>query len=300
VFGFVIGEKLISGGLNGFALPLAGFLLYDLAVALLQPLSLAPLFSDSLLLVGAAGGTAVAPSVHLKHIMIEPAVFEYAHLICFDSDTVGLSSAEQVKRKPGDDGLWRVVTPGRESGYNGRIMPKPKIIVRIATSADGFIARKDGSYDWLDRPRPKGDYGMPAFFRSIDTLLWGRNTYDMAIEKFGDLSGGFGFEAKNYVLTHRIPDPRPQGVEFINEPIETFARRLRARRGKDIWIMGGGGVIAAFLDAGQIDEFHISVIPVFIGEGIPLIAPARRTAKLKLIGTKRFSDGVVQLRYAVR
>lgn len=179
-------------------------------------------------------------------------------------------------------------------------MPQPKIIVRIATSADGFIARKDGSYDWLDRPPVKGDYGLPAFFRSIDTILWGRNTYDMAMEKFGDLSGGFGLKVKHYVPTHRIPDAPPEGVEFISEPIKKFARRLRARRGKDIWIMGGGGIIAAFLDAGEIDEFHISVIPVFIGEGIPLIAPARRTAKLKLIRTKRFSDGVVQLRFAAR
>lgn len=175
--------------------------------------------------------------------------------------------------------------------------PKRKIIVRIAASADGFIARKDGSYDWLDRPVPKGAYGMPAFFRSIDTVLWGRATYDMAMEKFGDLSGGLGFKAKNYVLTHRIPAAPPKDVEFINEPVKAFARRLRSRRGKNIWIMGGGGIIGAFLDAGEIDEFHISVIPVLIGEGIPLIAPARRTAPLKLIGTRRFADGVVQLRY---
>ena len=58
---------------------------------------------------------------------------------------------------------------------------KRKIIVYIATSADGFIARTDGSVDWLDRPRPKGDYGMGAFYKSIDTILWGRKTCDMAL-----------------------------------------------------------------------------------------------------------------------
>jgi dihydrofolate reductase len=57
-----------------------------------------------------------------------------------------------------------------------------KIIVYIATSADGFIARPDGSVDWLDRPRPKGNYGMGAFYRSIDTVLWGRKTCDMALD----------------------------------------------------------------------------------------------------------------------
>ena len=119
-----------------------------------------------------------------------------------------------------------------------------KIIVHIAVSADGFIARKDGSYDWLDRPRPRGNYGLDAFFRSIDTILWGRKTYDQAVEKVGGVSG-FGPDVKNYVFTHHIPEPRPQDVEFVNEPVKKFARRLRARRGKDIWIMGGGGIIAS-------------------------------------------------------
>jgi hypothetical protein len=58
---------------------------------------------------------------------------------------------------------------------------KRKIIVYIATSADGFLARSDGSVDWLDRPRPKGNYGMGAFYQSIDTVLWGRKTCDMAL-----------------------------------------------------------------------------------------------------------------------
>lgn len=175
-----------------------------------------------------------------------------------------------------------------------------KIIARMAASADGFIARKDGSYDWLDRPTPRGGYGMAEFFRSIDTVLWGRKTYDQAIEKFGNLDGGMGLDARHFVFTHRMVESPPTGVEFMDEPVAKFAKRLRARRGKDIWIIGGGGIIASFLDAGQIDEFAISVIPVFIGEGIPLIAPARRHVHLKLAGSKRFSDGVVELRYGVR
>lgn len=173
-----------------------------------------------------------------------------------------------------------------------------KIIVHIAISVDGFIARKDGSYDWLDRPRVKGDYGLPAFFKAIDTIVWGRKTYDQAIEHRGSVSG-FGPHVKNYVFTHRIPGTGPDDVEFVNEPVKRFVKRVRARKGKDIWIMGGGGIIASFLDAGVIDEFAISVIPLFIGEGIPLIEAARRMVRLKLLGTKRFSDGVVQLRYAV-
>jgi dihydrofolate reductase len=59
---------------------------------------------------------------------------------------------------------------------------KRKIIVCIATSPDGFIARADGSFDWLDRPSPKGNYGLDAFYKSIDTILWARKTCDMALD----------------------------------------------------------------------------------------------------------------------
>ena len=187
---------------------------------------------------------------------------------------------------------------GNDAAYWLPMKPKRKIIVYIATSADGFIARADGSFDWLDRPRPKGNYGMPRFFASIDTILWGRKTYDQALTMSGGV-GGFGPNVKNYVFTHRPPKSPPGDVEFVNEPIARFAKRLRKQPGKDIWIMGGGGVVASFLDAEEIDEFSIHVIPVLIGEGIPLIAPSRRTVRLKLLSTRRFSDGVVHLNYAV-
>jgi dihydrofolate reductase len=78
-----------------------------------------------------------------------------------------------------------------------------------------------------------------------------------------------------------------------------FAKRLRAARGKNIWMMGGAGIMGSFLDAGGIDEFSIHVVPVIIGEGIPLLGPRRRTIHLKLLSTKRFSDGVVHLNYKV-
>jgi dihydrofolate reductase len=177
---------------------------------------------------------------------------------------------------------------------------KRKIIVMIAVSADGFIARKDGAVDWLDRPRTAGDYGMGRFWKSIDTILWGRKTYDMIL-KFQqegkaapDMFGG----VKNFAFSRKPPKKVLAGFEFVTEPIKQFAKRLRSAPGKNIWMMGGGGIIASFLDAGEIDEFIISVIPTFIGEGIPLIAPKRRTVPLKLLSTKKFSDGVVTLHYA--
>ncbi len=173
-----------------------------------------------------------------------------------------------------------------------------KIIVYIATSADGYIARPNGSVDWLNRPRTVGDYGMRAFFRSIDTILWGRRTYDLALG-MGGKGGGFGPKVKNYVFSHRPPESATPDVDFVNEPIGTFAKRLRAEAGKDIWMMGGGGLIASFLDEGEIDELIIHVIPIFIGEGIPLIHPRHRSVPLALLSCRPYSDGVVRLHYSV-
>ncbi|HET6217551.1 MAG TPA: dihydrofolate reductase family protein [Acidobacteriaceae bacterium] len=177
---------------------------------------------------------------------------------------------------------------------------KRKIIVYIA---NGFIARSDGSVDWLDRPRPKGNYGMGAFYQSIDTILWGRKTCDMALDfqKKGVSGSAFDTRVKNYVFTRTLPQsPAPAGVEFVTEPVKAFATRLRKKKGKDIWMMGGAGIIASYLDEGEIDDFMIHVIPTFIGEGIPLIAPSPRTVPLKLISCTKFPDGVVKLRYTVR
>lgn len=89
------------------------------------------------------------------------------------------------------------------------VKKRRKIVVYIATSADGFIARSDGDVAWLDRPRPKGNYGMGEFFRTIDTILWGRKTYGKGIEK-GMKAAGFGKENKKLCLF--APAPRVVGA----------------------------------------------------------------------------------------
>ena len=177
-------------------------------------------------------------------------------------------------------------------------MPKRKIIVHIASSADGYIARRDGGLDWLtDRPAPKGFYGLPEFARSIDAKILGRRTFDLSVT----MGAKFGADSAHYVFS-RHPAPRsvPEGVTFVTESIGAFAERLRKGGGKNIWMMGGGELIASFLDQGAIDEFIISVIPIFIGDGIPLFAPRHRDVPLRLVSVQSFSDGVVQTRYEVQ
>lgn len=177
-----------------------------------------------------------------------------------------------------------------------------KIIVFIAASADGYIARPDGDVEWLNRRPRTVDYGMGAFYPTIDAILWGRKTYDWLLayyRKRGKKTGMFDRKVANYVFSRKPPRRRPPGVEFVSEPVKAFAQRLRATPGKNVWMMGGGGLIASFLDAGEIDEFDIHVIPVFIGEGIPLVAPRHRDVSLRLRSSRKYADGVVRLRYEV-
>jgi dihydrofolate reductase len=173
-----------------------------------------------------------------------------------------------------------------------------KIIVHIATSADGYIARPDGDIEWLtSRPAPKGFYGIEAFMRTIDTEIFGRKTYEAALR----LGGRFDTKSRHVVFSRNAPPAdAPPSVEFVSGPVGPFVSGLRETPGKDVWLMGGGELIASFLDAQAIDEFVISVVPVFIGDGIPLIARRHRQTLLDLRSVERFDDGLVQLHYDVR
>ena len=177
-------------------------------------------------------------------------------------------------------------------------MPKRRrVIVHIATSADGYIARPDGDIDWLtSRPKPAGFYDFGAFMQSIDTKLIGRKTYEMSLR----LGAKFASKERTIVFSrHPPPADVPQGVEFATGAVGPFMQRLREQEGKDIWLMGGGELIASLLDEQAIDEMVITVTPVFIGDGIPLIGRRHRHTQLDLQSVERFDDGVVQLRYRV-
>ncbi len=172
-----------------------------------------------------------------------------------------------------------------------------KVIVHIAASADGYIARPDGDLDWLtSRPAPRGFYGMNAFMKTIDATVLGRKTFEASLT----LRAMFDPKNKTFVFSrHAPPADIPLGVEFVAGAISPFTSRLRGQPGKDIWLMGGGDLIASFLDENAIDEFVVSVVPVFIGDGIPLIARRLRHVPLELQSTERFEDGLVQLHYRV-
>ena len=188
----------------------------------------------------------------------------------------------------------------REAGLSSR---ERRIIYSVAASADGFISRSDGGVDWLEDPRSSGDHGMAEFWRSVDTVLMGRE--DVGLRSVAsDSPGSEGRRTTCSRGRQRRAGALSQNalaVELVTgeEPVGEFARRLRQEKGKDIWLVGGASLFASFLDAGEVDRVIIHVKPILIGEGIPLVEAARRTIPLRLVSSKKYSDGSVRLEYAV-
>lgn len=171
-------------------------------------------------------------------------------------------------------------------------MPR-KIIVDAAVSADGFIARPDGDFSWIPPSKDGDDSRLASFFESVDTLVMGRKTHDIAV-RYGQASTP---GKQSYVFTRTPRESAWAGVEFVNEDAGTFASRLRAAGGKDIFLMGGSEIIASFLDAGEVDEIIMTYIPILIGEGIPLIAPRHRSIPLERLSSTPGTDGTITLHY---
>src|SRR4051812_8933421 len=203
----------------------------------------------------------------------------------------------RVLRLPRGPSSWRIGSARWESSRS-KMAKRRNIIVHIAASADGYIARPDGDLDWLtSRPAPEGFYGMNAFMKTVDTMLMGRKTYEVSLR----LGAKFDSTSKTIVFSRREPPADvPRGVEFVSDPIGPYVSQLRKTPGKDIWLMGGGDLIASFLDERAVDEFVISVVPVFIGDGIPLIARRHQHVPLDLKSVERFEGGLVQLHYRVQ
>jgi len=172
---------------------------------------------------------------------------------------------------------------------------RPTCSVFIAASLDGFIARPDGTLDWLTRFEKSGeDYGYPAFFDSIDALVVGRKTYDFVA---GMEEWPYGSK-RCVVLTHRPPAAKLASEEFFaGAPLELVERL--AREGSRRVYVDGGDVIRQFLTAGLIDDLTLSVIPVVLGSGIRLFDTGLPERWLTLQSSKSWPSGLTQLRYAV-
>lgn len=166
-----------------------------------------------------------------------------------------------------------------------------KVILGLGISLDGYIARPDGAVDFLFMPK---DYSMGPFFKTIDTALMGRKTYDVALKMGG---GTFGGHMAHYVFSRTLPPGERDGLIFTNESPAAVTGQLRLRRGKHIWLMGGGELVRDFLRADLVDELYIGVVPVLLGEGIPLFPSGFPQRNFALKKNETFSKGLIALTY---
>jgi len=170
--------------------------------------------------------------------------------------------------------------------------------VYIATSLDGFIARKDDDISWLDPFNAGGeDYGFSEFMKTVGTAVMGARTYEQSLAHPDRLLTGI----KTYILTSRsLPLSPGSDAEFWHKPLTGLVQKIRQGSQDHIYIVGGGRVISRFLNEGLVDEIRQFIVPVILKEGIPLYTGLNREISLQLLKTVPYSSGIVQLRFGMK
>ena len=169
-----------------------------------------------------------------------------------------------------------------------------KVKLAIASTLDGYIARKNGSIDFLDPFNESGeDYGMNEFLKSISIIVMGNTTF----QEYNSHPQFFEYYAgKELFVFSRDKNKTHDRVTFVHDSPKTFLKNLKTE--KDIWLLGGSKLIESFQNDDLIDEYIITIIPIIIGSGIPLFLQPDLDIHLKLVKTETFeSSGVVNLCY---
>jgi dihydrofolate reductase len=169
-----------------------------------------------------------------------------------------------------------------------------RIRYQVAVSLDGFIGGPKGEADWIIMD-PEIDFR--AIFAQYDTVLIGRKSFDFMTggkKKSGSMPG-----MKVVVFSRTLRQRDYPKVTIVADNVKDTVTKLRKADGKDIWLFGGGSLFRSLLDLALVDTVEVAVIPVLLGEGIPLLGPPARQAKLKLTGHKVYKTGIVLLEYAV-
>jgi dihydrofolate reductase len=175
-----------------------------------------------------------------------------------------------------------------------------KASVFIATSFDGFIARANGDLDWLtgvQSASTEQDYGYEEFIDTVDTIVVGRNTFELVLT-----FDTWPYSGKKVVVLSSRPSAVPphlvDSVEWLSLPPQQLVERLAAQGATHLYV-DGGKTIQGFLNAGLIDELTITRVPILIGTGLPLFGPLDHDVRLTHTATQQFESGFVQSKYRV-
>jgi len=168
-----------------------------------------------------------------------------------------------------------------------------KIHYRVAMSLDGFILGPNGEVDWI---LPDPEVNFTEIWAQYDTLLMGRKTYAPAIDRLGPNA----FQGMKTVVVSRTLQPSAcPNATIIRELTNDAIPSLREESKKDIWLFGGGELFRSLLEMGEVDAVEVSIMPVLLGGGVPLMAPPALRSKLRLKGQKIYGSGIVSLTYDV-
>jgi dihydrofolate reductase len=170
-----------------------------------------------------------------------------------------------------------------------------KVTFGGGNSLDNYIARKDDAVDWLLWTNEVSEI-MESFWKTIDTVVMGRRTYEVAARSGTGAYPG----VKNYVFSRTIKGSPDSGITFVAEDAATFIARLKNEEGKGICVMGGGVLAKSLFEADLIDEVGVNIHPVILGSGIPLFYEMSRQIDLELIKNQQLSNGCVVLTYRVK
>jgi dihydrofolate reductase len=175
------------------------------------------------------------------------------------------------------------------------MVKQSRVIVYIAVSLDGFIAKQDGDIDWLSIVNsPLEDYGYGAFIKNIDTVIMGRKSYD----KICSLGVEFPHKDKRcYVLSRTQHTSNNNNMLFYQGNVTSLLEEIKSNTKKNIYVEGGAQVIDELRRNDLIDEYIISIIPILLGRGISLFKESEVEETLKLINTQSYSSGLVQVHY---
>lgn len=169
-----------------------------------------------------------------------------------------------------------------------------KVILNVAISLDGFIEGPKGEYDWCFTDQ---DYGMKDFLGGIDTVFYGRKSYEMMMS--ADPSGGNPFgDFKTYIFSETLKAPY-SGTQLISDNLVQQVNALKKSAGKNIWLFGGASLLHTFLENGLVDELSMAVHPILLGEGKPLFQKTEGRTSLTLMHSTSYSSGLVINRYEV-
>jgi dihydrofolate reductase len=181
-----------------------------------------------------------------------------------------------------------------------------RVTIHMASSLDGFIARRDGRVDWLETSDRFEDGGVMApdavaeFLRTIDCYVMGSRTYETALDFE---ARGFGWsygDTATFVLTHRELRKTRNTVEFYAGDLRRLVEERLKPKFRNIWFIGGGAVSGECLRRGLADELRYSILPILIGDGIPFFDRLDRDVALHLLEVKAYQSGMVALRYEVK